>query len=200
MPDPTDLIGLNFCSDHGEVVTAHKKSLRIPVQRATQTWFSSVRSTFNFFFFDTRKIKNCKQTWKNRNAWRPLKEAIHAILCLLGVFTWYFSFCEIKDLSWLERHTVRQVHIASATWACHTIFELTRFTAQIWSSQHYFTLKSVQLKLEKQVWVKKSLAYDNGSLVTFYSVKNSMKSGNRDLIFAKLAKLLGSVLCYSFFS
>ena len=81
-----------------------------------------------------------------------------------------------------------------------TIFELTRFTAQIWSSQHYFTLKSVQLKLEKQVWVKKSLAYDNGSLVTFYSVKNSMKIGNRDLIFTKLAKLLGSVLCYSFFS
>ena len=26
MPDPADLIGLNFCSDHGEVVTAHKKS------------------------------------------------------------------------------------------------------------------------------------------------------------------------------
>ena len=110
MPDPADLIGLNFCSDHGEVVTAHKKSLRIPVQRATQTWFSSVRSTFNFFFLDTRKIKNCKQTWKNRNAWRPLKEAIHAILCLLGVFTWYFSFCEINDLSWLERHTETSQH------------------------------------------------------------------------------------------
>ena len=78
--------------------------------------------------------------------------------------------------------------------------KLTRFTAQIWSSQHYFTLKFVQLKLEKQVWVKKSFAYDNGSLVTFYSVKNSMKNGKRDLIFAKLAKLLGSVLCYSFFS
>ena len=33
MPDPTDLIGLNFCSGHGEVVTAHNESLRIkPVQ------------------------------------------------------------------------------------------------------------------------------------------------------------------------
>ena len=32
MPDPTDLIGLNFCSGHGEVVTADKESLRIPVQ------------------------------------------------------------------------------------------------------------------------------------------------------------------------
>ena len=74
-----------------------------------------------------------------------MKEAMYAILCLLGVFTWYFSFCEIKNLSWLERHTVRQVHIASATWACHAIFELTRFTAQIWSSQYYFTLKSVDL-------------------------------------------------------
>ena len=104
MPDPTDLFGLNFCSGHGEVVTAHKESLRIPVQKATQAWFSSVRSSFNYFF-DTRKIyKNCKQTWKYLNAWRPLKEAIHAILCLLGVFTRYFSFCGIKDLSWLERH------------------------------------------------------------------------------------------------
>ena len=36
MPDPTDLFGLNFCSGHGEVVTAHKESLRIPVQKATQ--------------------------------------------------------------------------------------------------------------------------------------------------------------------
>ena len=33
MHDPTDLIGLNFCSGHGEVVTAHNESLRIePVQ------------------------------------------------------------------------------------------------------------------------------------------------------------------------
>ena len=39
----------------------------------------------------------------------------------------------------------------------------------------------MQLKLEKQVWVKKSFAYDNGSLVTFYSVKNSMKNDKRDL-------------------
>ena len=138
MPDPTDLIGLNFCSGHGEVVTAHEESLKIPVQL-----YSGLILLCEIEF--TRKIKNCKQTWKNLNAWRPLKEDIHAILCLLGVFTWYFSFCEIKDLSWLERHTVRQVHIASATWACHAIFELTRFTAQIWSSQYYFTLKSVGL-------------------------------------------------------
>ena len=32
MPDPTDLVGLNFCSGHIAVVTAHKESLRIPVQ------------------------------------------------------------------------------------------------------------------------------------------------------------------------
>ena len=32
MPDPRDLIGLNFCSGHSEVVTAHKESLRTPVQ------------------------------------------------------------------------------------------------------------------------------------------------------------------------
>ena len=32
MTDPTDLIGLNFCSGHGEVVTARRESLRIPVQ------------------------------------------------------------------------------------------------------------------------------------------------------------------------
>ena len=33
MPDRTDLFGLNFCSGHSEVVTAHKESLRIkPVQ------------------------------------------------------------------------------------------------------------------------------------------------------------------------
>ena len=32
MPDPTDLIGLNFCSGHGGFVTEHKESLRIPVQ------------------------------------------------------------------------------------------------------------------------------------------------------------------------
>ena len=98
--DPTNLIGLNFCSGHGEVVTANKESLRIPVQLYS-----------GLIFFDTRKIyKNCKQTWKNLNAWRPLKEAIHAILCLLGVFTWYFSFCEINDLSWLERHTETSQH------------------------------------------------------------------------------------------
>ena len=111
MPDPTDLIGSNFCSGHGEVVTAHEESLKIPVQL-----YSGLILLCETEF--KRKIKNCKQTWKYLNAWRPLKGAIHAILCLLGVFTWYFSFCEIKDLSWLERHTVRQVHIASATWAC----------------------------------------------------------------------------------
>ena len=32
MPDPTDLFGLNFCSGHSEVLTAHKESLRTPVQ------------------------------------------------------------------------------------------------------------------------------------------------------------------------
>ena len=120
MTDPTDLIGLNFCSGHGEVVTAHEESLKIPVQL-----YSGLILLCEIEF--TRKIKNCKQTWKNLNAWRPFKEAIHAILCLLGVFTWYFSFCEIKDLSWLERHIVRQVHITSATWACHTIFEVDTF-------------------------------------------------------------------------
>ena len=56
------------------------------------------------------------------------------------------------------------------------------------------------MKLGKTVWVKKSFAYGDDSLVTFYSVENSMMSGIRDFIFAELAKLLGSVLCYSFFS
>ena len=32
MPDRTDLLGLNFCSGHSDVVTAHKESLRTPVQ------------------------------------------------------------------------------------------------------------------------------------------------------------------------
>ena len=32
MPDRTDLFGLNFCSGHSDVVTAHKESLRTPVQ------------------------------------------------------------------------------------------------------------------------------------------------------------------------
>ena len=32
MPDPTDLFGLNFWSGHSDVVTAHKESLRAPVQ------------------------------------------------------------------------------------------------------------------------------------------------------------------------
>ena len=48
MPDPTDLIGLNFCSGLGEVVTAHKESLRINkgyLYNYTQTWLSSVRSS-----------------------------------------------------------------------------------------------------------------------------------------------------------
>ena len=36
----------------------------------------------------------------------------------------------------------------------------------------------------------KSFAYDNNSLVTFYSIKNSMISGKRDFIFAELAQLL----------
>ena len=35
MPDPTDLFGLYFCSGHGEVDTAHKKSLRI-LRNSTQ--------------------------------------------------------------------------------------------------------------------------------------------------------------------
>ena len=46
------------------------------------------------------------------------------------------------------------------------------------------------MKLGKQVWVKKSFAYDNDSLVTFYSIKNPMISSKRDVIFAELAKLL----------
>ena len=46
----------------------------------------------------------------------------------------------------------------------------------------------MQLKLEKQVWVKKSFAYDNGSLVTFYSVKNSMKSGNSEPYICKVSE------------
>ena len=41
--------------------------------------------------------------------------------------------------------------------------------------------------------MKKSFAYDNDSLVTFYSIKNR---GKRVFIFAEFAKLLGSVLCY----
>ena len=32
MPDRTDLFGLIFCSGHSNVVTAHKESLRTPVQ------------------------------------------------------------------------------------------------------------------------------------------------------------------------
>ena len=32
MLDRTDLFGLNFCSGHSDVVTAHKESLRTPVQ------------------------------------------------------------------------------------------------------------------------------------------------------------------------
>ena len=103
MHDLTDLFGLNFCSGHGEVVTAHKESLRIPV-----LLYSGLILLSEIEF--TRKIENCKQTWKYLNAWRPLKEAIHAILCLLGVFTWYFSFCEINDLSWLEKHPETSQH------------------------------------------------------------------------------------------
>ena len=55
MPDPTDLIGLNFCSGHGEVVTAHEESLKIPVQLYSGLiLLCEIEST--------RKIKNCKQT------------------------------------------------------------------------------------------------------------------------------------------
>ena len=152
MPDPTDLIGLNFCSGHGEVVTAHKESLRIPVQL-----YSSLILLCEIEF--TRKIKNCKQTWKYLNAWRPLKEAIHAILCLLGVFTWYFSFCEINDLSWLERHTDKSTSLLRLEPA-RPFLKLTRFTAQIWSSQRYFTLKSVDWSL------KSRFGWKNHSLLT----------------------------------
>ena len=150
--------------------------------------------------FDKRKIKNCKQTWKYLNAWRPLKEAIHAILCLLGVFTWYFSFCEIKDLSWLERHTeTSQHHFCDLSlpyhfWSWHVL--LLRFD-----------LHNIILPLNLCIEAWKAGLGENVirlwqwcSLVTFYFVKNSMKSAKRDLISAKLAKLLGSVLCYSFFS
>ena len=42
-----------------------------------------------------KKIK----LWTNLKKTKHLKEAIDAILCLLGVFTRYFSFCEIKDWS-----------------------------------------------------------------------------------------------------
>ena len=77
------------------IVTAHEESLKIPVQL-----YSGLILLCEIEF--TRKIKNCKQTWKNLNAWRPLKEAIHAILCLLGVFTWYFSFYEMTDLLCLQ--------------------------------------------------------------------------------------------------
>ena len=195
MPDPTDLIGLNFCSGHGEVVTALEESLKIPVQL-----YSGLILLCEIEF--TRKIKNCKQTWKNRNAWRPLKEAIHAILCLLGVFTWYFSFCEIKDLSWLERHTETSQHRFCDVSLPYHILKLTLFISQIWSLQHYFTLKSVHFIEAWKAGLGENVIrlWQWCSLVTFYSVKNSMKSAQRDLIFAKLAKLLGSVLCYSFFS
>ena len=54
MPGPTDLFGLNFCSGHSEVVTAHKESLRIPVQLYL--------GLILLCEIDTRKIKNCKQT------------------------------------------------------------------------------------------------------------------------------------------
>ena len=120
MPDPTDLIGLNFCSGHGEVVTAHEESLKITVQL-----YSGLILLCEIEF--TRKIKNCKQTWKNLNAWRPLKEAIHAILCLLGVFTWYFSFCEMTDLSWLERHTETSQHRFCDVSLPYHILKLTSF-------------------------------------------------------------------------
>ena len=55
MPYPTDLIGLNFCPGHGEVVTAHEESLKIPVQL-----YSGLILLCEIEF--TRKIKNCKQT------------------------------------------------------------------------------------------------------------------------------------------
>ena len=82
------------------------------------------------------------------------------------------------------------------------LLKLTLFTSQIWSSQHYFTLKSVHFIEAWKAGLGENVIrlWQWCSLVTFYSVKNSMKSAKRDLIFAKLAKLLGSVLCYSFFS
>ena len=154
MPDPTDLFGLNFCSGHGEVVTAHKESLRIPVQL-----YSGLILLCEIEF--TRNIINCKQTWKYLNAWRPLKEAIHAILCLLGVFTWYFSFCEIKDLSWLERHTeTSQQHFCDLSlpyhfWSWHVL--LLRFDL------HNIILPLINLCIEawKAGLGEKIIAYDN---------------------------------------
>ena len=148
MPDRTDLFGLNFWSGHSDVVTARKESLRIPVQL-----YSGLILLCEIEF--TRKIKNCKQTWKYLNAWRPLKEAIHAILCLLGVFTRYFSFCGIKDLSWLERHRDKSTSLLRRELA-QPFLNLTRFTAQIWSSQHYFTIKSADLiEAWKEGWGEK---------------------------------------------
>ena len=163
------------------IVTAHEESLKIPVQL-----YSGLILLCEIEF--TRKIKNCKQTWKNLNAWRPLKEAIHAILCLLGVFTWYFSFCEIKDLSWLERHTETSQHRFCDVSLPYHILKVTLFTSQIWSSQHYFTLKSVHFIEAWKAGLGENVIrlWQWCSLVTFYSVKNSMKSAKRDLIFAKL--------------
>ena len=58
----------------------------------------------------------------------------------------------------------------------------------------------MQLKLEKQVWVKKSFAYDNGSLVTFYSVKNSMKNDKRDLnnVFGERTRIMRDMIFLDF--
>ena len=75
-------VWLKLLSGYSDVVTAHTEGLRTPVQKATHAWFFFVRSSFNCFF-DTRKIKNCKQTWKSRNAWRRLFTQYRACLAFL---------------------------------------------------------------------------------------------------------------------
>ena len=67
MTDPTDLIGLNFCSGRGEVVTAHRESLRIPVQL-----YSSLillcEVEFELFFLIQERLKTVNKPEKNLNA------------------------------------------------------------------------------------------------------------------------------------
>jgi len=91
MPDPTDLFGLNFCPGHGEVVTAHKKSQRIPVQLYSGL-IPLCEIEFELFFFYTRKIKNCKQTWQNLNAWGLLEGGYSRNIVLALRFYLIFQF------------------------------------------------------------------------------------------------------------
>ena len=133
MHDPTDLISLNFCSGHGEVVTAHRESLRIPVQ-----------SSFNCFF-DTRKIKNCKQTWKKPKRLKTLEGGYSRNTVLAWRFYLIFQFL------WNDRFImIRKTHRDKSTSllgreSAIPFLKLIPFTAHIWSSQHHFTLISVDL-------------------------------------------------------